>query len=76
MRHRATAPNQSLLIYTYSFEVGPAGLRWVMEPIVKMIFDRQTRRRFARLQDFLALHAGDVALWQRDRATEAAQRAS
>lgn len=76
MRHRATAPNQSLLIYTYSFEVGPAALRWVMEPIVKMIFDRQTRRRFARLQDFLALHAGDVALWQRDRATEAAQRAS
>jgi hypothetical protein len=75
MRHRATAPNQSLLIYTYSFEVGPTALRWVMEPIVKVIFDRQTRRRFSRLQDFLALHAGDVARWQRDRATEAVQRA-
>jgi hypothetical protein len=65
MRHRSTAPNRSLLIYTYSFEVGPTALRWVLEPIVKQIFDWQTRRRFARLRDFLTSHADDVALWQR-----------
>ena len=76
MRHRATAPNQSLLIYTYSFEVGPTALRWVLEPVVKGIFAWQTRRRFARLRDFLALHADDVALWQRDSAKDAVQQAS
>lgn len=66
MRHRAIAQNQSVLIYTYSFEVCPSALHWILEPIVKGIFDWQTRRRFARLQNFLALHANDVALWQRD----------
>lgn len=76
MRHRATAPNQSLLIYTYSFEVGPTALRWVLEPVVKGIFDWQTRRRFARLRDFLALHADDVAQWQRDSAKDAIQQSS
>jgi len=76
MRHRSTAPNQSLLIYTYSFEVGPTALRWVLEPIVKQIFDWQTRRRFARLRDFLTSHADDVALWQRTGASNAAEQAS
>ena len=76
MRHRAIAPHQSLLIYTYSFAVGPAVLRWVLEPIVKVIFDWQTRRRFARLRDFLSTHADEVALWQRNRAIDAVQQAS
>jgi hypothetical protein len=68
MRHRATAQNQSVLIYTYSFEVGPSVLRWVLKPIVKRVFDWQTRRRFTRFQHFLALHAADVAAWQRSHA--------
>lgn len=68
MQHRAMAPHRSLLIYTYNFEVGPSALRWVMEPIVKGIFHWQTRRRFHRLRDFLALHADDVALWQQQGA--------
>jgi len=73
MRHRATAPHESLLIYTYSFAVGPPVLRWVLEPIVKVIFDWQTRRRFARLRAFLSAHADEVALWQRNRAEDAVQ---
>jgi hypothetical protein len=75
MRHRSTAPNQSLLIYTYSFEVGPAALRWLLEPIVKRIFDWQTRRRFARLRAFLTSHADDVALWQGSGAKDAVEQA-
>jgi Polyketide cyclase / dehydrase and lipid transport len=67
MRHRATGPSTSLLIYTYSFEVGPPLFRWFLEPIVKWFFDRQTRRRFERLQRFLALHGDEVARWQKDR---------
>lgn len=76
MRHRAIAPHESLLIYTYSFAVGPAVLRWVLEPLVKVIFDWQTRRRFARLRDFLSTHADEVALWQRNRAKDAVQQSS
>jgi hypothetical protein len=68
MRHRATAAHTSLLIYTYTFEVGPVPLRWFIAPVVERIFDWQTRRRFARLQDFLASHAVDVERWQRDQA--------
>lgn len=67
MRHRATGPNTSLLIYSYSFQVGPPVLRWFLEPIVKWMFDWQTRRRFKRLQSFLALHADEVDLWRKNR---------
>ncbi|MDB5867697.1 MAG: hypothetical protein JWP96_29 [Polaromonas sp.] len=67
MRHRATGPQQSVLIYTYNFEVGPAALRWFIAPVVGWLFSWQTRRRFARLHDFLALHAAEVAHWQQDR---------
>jgi hypothetical protein len=76
MRHRRTASNQSLLIYTYSFATGPRVLRWALEPIVKAIFDRQTRRRFTRLQEFLTTHADEVAHWQRTRATDSQANAS
>jgi hypothetical protein len=68
MRHRASGPEQSVLIYTYTFEVGPAALRWLMEPVVERIFTWQTRRRFARLHDFLAKHANEVARWQQTSA--------
>jgi hypothetical protein len=64
MRHRATGFQESMLIYTYNFEVGPTALRWMMEPIVGWIFDWQTKRRFTRLRDFLKLHASEVEAWQ------------
>jgi hypothetical protein len=68
MRHRAVSTDRSLLIYTYNFEVGPTVLRWVMEPLVVWMFNVQTRRRFKRLQNFLALHADEVAAWQKQSA--------
>ena len=64
MRHKDTAPNRSMLIYTYTFEVGPWCLRWLIAPVVEWIFNWQTRRRFHRLRDFLAQHAKEVAHWQ------------
>lgn len=66
MRHRATGPQQSVLIYTYSFEAGPAWLRWLLTPLVDGIFIWQTRRRFARLQNFLTQHAAEVERWQQE----------
>lgn len=37
---------------------------------------RVHRRRFARLRDFLASHADEMALWQRNGAKDAAEQAS
>ena len=66
MRHRAEGSRQSVLIYTYNFEVGPSALRWVIAPVVELMFNWQTRRRFARLQSFLAAHASEVERWQQE----------
>lgn len=64
MQHRDVAEGQSVLVYTYTFEVRPIALRWLLEPVVGAIFARQTRRRFAHLQAFLTEHAGEVQQWQ------------
>ncbi|MES3011898.1 MAG: hypothetical protein V4738_14010 [Pseudomonadota bacterium] len=64
MRHRAISPQQSVMLYTYTFEAGPRGLRWLVEPITQAIFDWQTRKRFGRMQAFLAQHRAEVEAWQ------------
>jgi hypothetical protein len=64
MRHRPLEGGGSLMIYTYSFETAPRALHWLMEPLVRRIFERQTRKRFARLQRFLAGNAAQVEAWQ------------
>ncbi|HEY0064342.1 MAG TPA: SRPBCC family protein [Telluria sp.] len=65
MKHEAAADGRSAMIYTYTIETGPPALRWLMEPIVNRIFLRQTRQRFARMQQFLAANAAEVEAWQR-----------
>lgn len=65
MQHRAIDTQRSVMIYTYSLEAGPAGFRWCIEPVVKLVFGWQTRRRFARMRHFLAAHAHEVDHWQR-----------
>lgn len=64
MRHRHDGVGRSVLLYAYSFEVFPRVLAPVLQPIVRLTFDGQTRRRFARLRDFLAVHAGEVEAWR------------
>ena len=77
MRHQAQGPHQSLLIHTYTFQVGPATLRTVMEPVVDWVFVREKRQRFKRLAQFLAIRAADIADWQQTQgvAKSAAQKA-
>jgi hypothetical protein len=65
MQHRTLDENRPVMIYTYTFEAGPAALRWCIEPLVKRIFDYQTRRRFARLRDYLASDKSEIEIWQR-----------
>jgi hypothetical protein len=67
MRHKPLGAHQSLLVYTYSFEVGPAALRWLLAPCVEWVFARQTHKRFGRLRAFLATSAADVERWQREQ---------
>lgn len=72
MRHRDTAPGCSVLVYVYTLEAAPRALRWLMEPVVDWFFVRQTRRRFERMRNFLALHADEVVQWQRRQHAELA----
>jgi hypothetical protein len=67
MKHEAIDGHRSVMIYTYTVEAGPPGLRWLVEPVVASIFAWQTRKRFARMQAFLAIHAAEVAAWQREQ---------
>ncbi|MDR2220384.1 MAG: SRPBCC family protein [Methylobacillus sp.] len=64
IRHRAAEPGRSVLVYTYNFEAGPRALRWLIEPVVVWMFDRQTRKRFSRLAAFLERHAEEIECWQ------------
>jgi len=64
MQHKPLGSQSSLLVYTYTFETRPVFLRWLLEPLVKRIFEHQTRRRFIRLHDFLVLHADEIQRWQ------------
>ena len=68
MRHRPIDTERSLMIYTYRFEAGPRGMRWLIEPLVKLIFDWQTRRHVARMQRYLRDEAPRVRAWQRQNA--------
>jgi hypothetical protein len=65
MRHKDCDGGRSILIYTYTFEVGPRWAAWVLGPVVRCVFEYQTRRRFARLQSFLVRGAVDIEAWQR-----------
>jgi hypothetical protein len=71
MRHRPLADGSSMMIYTYAFEVKPRAWRWLLQPAVKWIFGWQTRRRFARMRQFLGRHAHEVAAWQSERGNSA-----
>lgn len=64
LNHREIDEDSSMLIYTYTFSAGPRLLAFVVEPIIKLIFDWQTRHRFLRMQAFLAIHRSAIAEWQ------------
>lgn len=64
MQHRPDGAGRSRLIYTYTFAAGPQAMRWLLEPPVALVFNWQTRRRFARLRLFLSERAGEIERWQ------------
>ncbi|WP_241464098.1 SRPBCC family protein [Rhodoferax saidenbachensis] len=66
MRHKDQDARNSVLIYTYTFEVGPRWTTWLLGPVVNTVFEHQTRKRFARLQTFLVRHSQEIADWQKE----------
>lgn len=67
MQHDAIDDQRSVMVYTYTFHAGPAVIGWLIEPVVKLIFDWQTRRRFACMRAFLASNANEIVQWQSAR---------
>jgi hypothetical protein len=65
MKHEAVDADRSVMIYTYTIETGPASLRWLMEPVVSRIFERQTRKRFDCMRSFLLQNRAEIEAWQR-----------
>ncbi|WP_431047241.1 SRPBCC family protein [Roseateles sp. L2-2] len=68
IQHRRDSMDRSCLIYSYTFEVGPTWIQWLLEPIVVRIFDWQTRRRFAKLQAYIQRHREEIERWQKAQA--------
>lgn len=58
IRHRPVAPvdgePRSEVVYTLTFTVRPARLRWLVEPVALAAFRWETRRRLRALADHLA----------------------
>ena len=67
MRHKDLDNGQSVLLYTYTFEVGPRFIAWIIRPFVERIFEHQTRKRFTRLSTYLASHAQEITRWQQEQ---------
>lgn len=67
MRHKDLDNGHSVLIYTYTFAVGPPAIAWLFRPFVEGIFAYQTRKRFGRLRAYLANHASEIAGWQQEQ---------
>ncbi|HEY0459283.1 MAG TPA: SRPBCC family protein [Pyrinomonadaceae bacterium] len=52
IRHADTGENQSEIIYKVNFTSSPEFLRWILHPIMRIIFVWETRKRLASLKEF------------------------
>ncbi len=51
--HETTGVNQSQTTYIYNFHAKPAGLAWLLEPIMNCMLRRETHARLAALKRYL-----------------------
>lgn len=54
MRHRDLDGGRSELIYSFSLELRPRWLGWLLDPLANRVFAWEARKRFAALAIFLA----------------------
>lgn len=53
IRHEDLDPGQSRITYTFHFAARPRALRWLLEPIMSLVFHWETRRRLRALRAHL-----------------------
>jgi hypothetical protein len=58
IRHEDVEPGRSRIVYTLQFSARPAGLRWLLEPILRRAFRRETAKRLAALRAYVGRQAG------------------
>ena len=54
IHHEDLSAEESRITYKFHFRSKPRYLRFIMEPIMKMVFDWETRKRLRALRSFLA----------------------
>jgi polyketide cyclase/dehydrase/lipid transport protein len=54
IRHVDVGERQSRITYTYSFSAKPRFLRWLVEPIMGVVFRWETRKRLRALREHFA----------------------
>jgi hypothetical protein len=54
IRHVDLGERESQVTYTYSFRAKPRVLRWIVEPIMAVVFRWETRKRLRALRDHFA----------------------
>ena len=57
IKHEDLGPASSQVTYVWSFESRPRWLAWLLEPLVGLIFRRETRKRLLALQRYLAANS-------------------
>jgi hypothetical protein len=56
IRHDELGPASSRLTYTWSFAARPRWLAWLLEPVIGLVFQWETRKRLRALRTYLARH--------------------
>jgi hypothetical protein len=51
IRHAELSPGQSRVTYTYQFTARPRLLRWLLEPVMSLVFRWETKKRLLALRD-------------------------
>ena len=62
IRHTALAPgaeNRSRVIYKFQIRARPRLLRAVLDPLLRLVFQRETRKRLASLKRYIETRAAD-----------------
>lgn len=51
IRHAEVSPGRSRITYTYQFTARPRLLRWLLEPVMALVFRWETKKRLLALRD-------------------------
>jgi hypothetical protein len=56
IRHRDLGDGMSTVTYTFQFTARPAGLRWLLHPVMAAVFGWETRKRLRALRQHFVMY--------------------